>query len=285
MRPRRRWLRRIALTLLVLYGVVLTFGRLPDRILMHPSTHHIEARGAQRRELPGAGGGPLEFWVVRSPGAVSAGAADVIVLEFCGNATRAEQIAEYRAAVWGERPVEVWVMNHPGYGGSAGAARLSALPAAALGAYDGVAASIASGRPIILAGNSLGSTMALHVAANRPHAALVLTNPPPLRKVLMGRYGWWNAWLLAVPVALGVPAELDSLANAARTKSPALFVQGTQDRLVPPAYQDPVIAAYAGSKSVLRLNMGHVDFAPPEEEPALRAALADLYVKALGAPR
>ena len=284
MRRGRRWLRRVGLTALVLYAGVVTFGRLADRFLLHPWRTPIDARGAERRTLPGEGG-PIEFWVARSPGAAASGGAQAIVLEFCGNGTRAEQIAAYRAALWGERPVEVWVMNHPGYGGTVGRARLSALPAAALSAYDGIGEMAAAGRPIILAGNSLGSALALYVAANRPHAGLVLTNPPPLRKVLMGRYGWWNAWLLAVPVALGVPSELDSVANASRTTAPALFVQGTEDRLVPPAYQDLVIAAYAGRGTVLRLGMGHVDVVPAEGEQAVKAALSDLYTQALHAPR
>jgi pimeloyl-ACP methyl ester carboxylesterase len=282
-RRRRRWLRRIGLTLLAVYVCVAMFGRLADRFLMHPSTDPIDAKAAERHELP-TSRGRLEFWVARSPGAASA-KAEAIVLEFCGNGTRAEQIAAYHAALWGERPVEVWVMNHPGYGGSAGPARLSALPAVALEAYDHIATSVASGRPIILAGNSLGSTMALHVAANRPHAGLVVTNPPPMRRVLMGRYGWWNAWLLATPVALGVPSELDGVANASRGTAPALFVQGTEDSLVPPAYQDRVVRAYAGPKTVLRLKMGHVDVVPPDEERALRDALADLYTQARHAPR
>ena len=50
-----------------------------------------------------------------------------------------------------------------------------------------------------------------HVAANRPVAAIVLQNPPPLRQLILGHYGWWNLWLIATPVALGVPSELDSL--------------------------------------------------------------------------
>jgi hypothetical protein len=40
------------------------------------------------------------------------------------------------------------------------------------------------------------------VAANRPCAGLVLTNPPPLRNMILQRFGWWNLWLLATPVAL-----------------------------------------------------------------------------------
>jgi fermentation-respiration switch protein FrsA (DUF1100 family) len=278
MRRRRKWPWRVGAGLLLPYVLVILFGRLPDRFLLHPSVAPIKAAGAERRELV-VGAGRLEFWVARSPGGRSRGP-EAIVLEFCGNGTRAEHIAAYRATLWGDRPVEVWVMNHPGYGGSTGPARLSALPDAALAAYDHAKA-IAGDRPLLLAGNSLGTTLALHAAASRTPAGLVLINPPPLRRLLMSRYGWWNGWLLAVPVSLGVPPELDSVANASRVTAPALFVQSTRDTLVPPPYQDRVISAYAGPKTVVRVDAGHVDHFPPGAEPAVRAAFAALYDRAV----
>jgi len=33
------------------------------------------------------------------------------------------------------------------------------------------------------------------------NADLILTNPPPLRQLIMGHYGWWNLWLAAAPQA------------------------------------------------------------------------------------
>jgi pimeloyl-ACP methyl ester carboxylesterase len=69
----------------------------------------------------------------------------------------------------------------------------------------------------------------------------------------MGRYGWWNLWLAAVPVSLGVPAELDSITNAAASRAPALFFSADSDSLVPPAYQRRVIDAYAGPKHVVNV--------------------------------
>ena len=146
----------------------------------------------------------------------------------------------------------MWAVNYPGYGSSPGPARLAAIPPAALAAYDAVAAE-AHGRPIVVAGVSLGTAAALHVARNRPVAGLYLTNPPPLRQLIRGRHGWWNLWLLAGPGSLVVPSELGSLDNAAGATCPAVFVSSGADRVVPPEYQQRVIDAYAGPKWVVRV--------------------------------
>jgi pimeloyl-ACP methyl ester carboxylesterase len=160
-------------------------------------------------------------------------------------------MAEDTALRWGQRPVEAWAVNYPGYGGSPGPARLKAIPPSALAAYDALAAK-ANGKPIFLIGQSLGSAAALYVAANRPCAGMVLTNPPPLRSLILGNFGWWNLWLLAGPVALSVPPELDSLANAKKVKVPTVFLLAGDDHVVPPKYQAKVFDAYAGEKRVIR---------------------------------
>jgi hypothetical protein len=54
----------------------------------------------------------------------------------------------------------------------------------------------------------------VHLAANGRLRGLFLQNPPPLAQLIRGRYGWWNLWLLAGPIAWGVPCSLDTLANA-----------------------------------------------------------------------
>jgi pimeloyl-ACP methyl ester carboxylesterase len=161
---------------------------------------------------------------------------------------------------YGDRPVEVWSVNYPGYGGSAGPARLASIGPAALAAYDELARR-AAGRPVIVGGQSLGTAAALHVAANRPGVAgMVLYNPPPLRRLVLQRHGWWNLWLAAVPVALSIPDALDSIGNAKRSTASAVFVLAGADGVVPPKYQRMVVDAYAGEKRVVRApGAGHND--------------------------
>jgi pimeloyl-ACP methyl ester carboxylesterase len=133
---------------------------------------------------------------------------------------------------------------------AAATTQLKAIAETSLIAHDRLREA-AGGRPIFIAGNSLGTTAALHVAANREVAGLMLTNPPPLRQLIRGHHGWWNAWLLAVPVSFGVPSELDSIANARRCRAPAIFVTSSRDEVVPLKYQQRVADAYGGEKRVL----------------------------------
>lgn len=286
--PRRwRWrLRRpsrravvIALAGFVAYAALMTFGGCADVLLMHPSRYPIDPRGATPRTID-LDGNRLQIWTARSPGASGGGREpEAFVVEYGGNATRAETIAQYVADRWGHRPVEVWVMNYPGYGGSAGRARLSAIAPAALATYDELAKH-ADGRPIFVAGRSLGSAPALYVARHRPAAGLVIHTPPPLRQLILGRYGWWNLWLAAGPVALQVPKHLDSLANAAAIAHdvPAVFMTAGGDDVVPHAYQVRVVNAYAGPKRVLTFSDAeHNDEVTGDDERRFQEALDWLW--------
>ena len=83
---------------------------------------------------------------------------------------------------------------------------------------------------------------------------MILQNPPPLRRLLVGQYGWWNLWLAALPVAMQVPAELNATSTAPRVNAPAVFLLADHDEIVPPKYQRIVLDAYAGEKRVIDLS-------------------------------
>ena len=247
--------RRIAVVLVLLvYTLLMAFGAVGDRLILYPSTDPLNVRGTSRVEVPMAGGRAVEVWKARSLGAGSGAGIEprAFVLEFIGNASRGEYMAAASAQEWGERPVEVWAVNYPGYGGSPGPARLASIAPSALAAYDALRA-VAGERPIFVGGQSLGTAAALHVAAHRPVAGTVLWSPPPLRHMILKRFGWWNLWLVAGPIAMGVPPELDSLRNARRVGAPGLFVITGQDTVVPIVYQTAVADAYRGEKRYVRL--------------------------------
>lgn len=104
----------------------------------------------------------------------------------------------------------------------------------------------------------MGTTAALHVAAHRRVAALILNNPPPLQNLILCRHGWWNLWLLALPISWQVPGELNSLTSAGRAGAPALFIHSEKDEVVPLPYQQKVYRAYSGPKrSLLRPGASH----------------------------
>jgi hypothetical protein len=86
-----------------------------------------------------------------------------------------------------------------------------------------------------------------------------LQNPPAIRSLILSNFGWWNLWLLAGPIALQIPSELDSPANAARVTAPAVFALAEDDTFVVPKNQRKVVDAYAGPKRVISMAGGHND--------------------------
>ena len=106
-------------------------------------------------------------------------------------------------------------------------------------AADGPAADA----PIVADGASIGVTAALHVAVSRPAAisGLILHNPPPLREVILWHFGWWNLWLLAGPIALQIPRDLDCVANARAIRTPAIFLLAEKDEIVAPRRLRPYL--------------------------------------------
>ncbi len=255
-RPARsRWMRRRIVYPLTytLFFIASFMFHLADRLLLIPSTTPVAVRIA-RQQFIDHPRGKIETYVTRSKLAANATTAPAkpaaYVLEFTGNATRAEEITESTARDYRPHDVEVWTINYPGYGQSDGPARLASIADAALAAFDQMQ-KVAGEVPIFIHGESLGTTAALHVAANRSPAGLVLINPPPLRDLILRRHGWWNLWLVAVPVAIDIPARLDSLRNAPRCQMPAVFLTSGQDQVVPHRFQQKVVDAYAGPKRVI----------------------------------
>jgi hypothetical protein len=260
---------RILLAVIAAYFVLIFFARLPDHLILFPTTAPIDAGGAVRKMLPFQNG-ELEIWTAVSRRAHQNGGADLYILRFYGNADRADRWVAAEAEDWNDRAVEIWGMNYPGFGRSTGPARLSRIGPAALTAFDELKRH-AGGQPIVLFGASLGTNAALHVAAHRPVAGLILNNPPPLRQMVLRQFGWWNLWLLAAPVALQIPRDLDSIANAKAIHAPAIFLLAEKDEVVAPRFHRLVVSAYAGDKQVISLPGAY------HNDPIEGAALVDLY--------
>lgn len=219
-----------------------------DRLILFPSRNPISAPRARQVTLRRAGKA-IDVWVQRSPGATGQ-PPDAFSLELYGVAGRAERMVDVAASRWGRRPVEVWSLNYPGYGRSDGAASLDAIAPAVLTVFDAMAQR-AGGRPIFVGGESLGTSAALYLAAHRPVAGLMLHNAPPLRRLIIVRYGWWNLWVGATYIAMQVPPELSAMKSAPAVHAPALFVVAGQDELVPPDYQLKVFESFEGPKRMV----------------------------------
>ncbi len=244
------------------------FGHLPDHLILFPTRAPIDAGSAVRKMLSFQNG-ELEVWTAKSHRAQQQGRADIFILRFYGNADRADRWAAAEAEMWSDRAVEIWGMNYPGFGGSTGPARLSKIGPAALATFDELKRHAAD-RPIVPFGASIGATAALHVAAQRPVAGLILHNPPPLREMILRQFGWWNLWLLAGPIASQIPRDLDSLENARAIHASAIILLAERDELVAPRFHRLVVGAYAGEKRVIELRGAF------HNDPIEGTALADL---------
>ena len=100
--------------------------------------------------------------------------------------------------------------------------------------------------------------------------------------MILRRFGWWNLWLVAGPVAMQVPAELDSLRNARKITAPAVFVVTGRDTVVPLSYQTKVSDAHAGPKRfVRRPDSEHNDLLEGESVAEYQAALDWLWDSAV----
>jgi pimeloyl-ACP methyl ester carboxylesterase len=262
-----RWLIGAPVIAGVCFAVALMIP-LADRLLLFPTTAAIDPHGATKMNVP-FNGGSVEVWKAQSR-AMRDAPPEFYVLRFYGNADRAEHWVADEAEEWNGRPVEVWGMNYPGYGGSTGPAQLKQIAPATLTIFDQLR-DRAVDRPVVLFGTSLGSAAALHVAAKRPVAGLILQNPPPIRQIILRGFGWWNLWLLAGPVAAQIPHELDSIANGKVVKVPAIFLLAEQDEIVAPRFQKLVVDAYAGEKRIIRLP------AAQHNSPIEGAAMAELH--------
>ena len=254
----------------VAYFVVMFFGHLSDHLILFPTRAPIAVGVAVRRTIAFENG-ELEIWTAQSRRARRQSHADVFVLRFYGNADRADRWTATEAEMWNDRAVEIWGMNYPGFGGSTGPARLVRIGPAAVAAYDELRHHAAD-VPIIAYGASIGATAALHVAASRPAeiAGLILHNPPPLRELILRQFGWWNLWLLAAPVALQIPRDLDCIANAKASRTPAIFLLAERDEIVAPRFHRLVVQAYTGEKRVIQLRGAY------HNDPIAGTALADL---------
>jgi pimeloyl-ACP methyl ester carboxylesterase len=262
------WPLRLAI-FLILYIAVLALAPLPDRLVLFPTTSRIDAGAAVRKTIPFQNG-ELEVWTAQSAMARLRRQPDVYILRFYGNADRADRWVAPEADMWNNRAVEVWGMNYPGFGGSTGPARLAKMGPAALTAFDDLQ-KVAGGRPVVVYGASIGTATALHIAANRKFAGLILHNPVAMRQIILRQFGWWNLWLFAGPMAQKIPRALDSVANARASHVPVIFLLAENDEVIAPRFQRLVVEAYAGEKRLIPLSGAH------HNDPIEGTSLADFH--------
>jgi uncharacterized protein len=192
-----------------------------------------------------------------------------LVVYYGGNAEEVTAGAAEVAAEYGERAV--LLVNYRAYGASTGKPSEKALVADALALLDHVRArtDIDASR-IALHGRSLGSGVAVQVAASRPVACVVLTSPfDSALDVARAIYGW-------LPVGLLMRHPFDSRARAPQVRVPALVLIGADDALIRPSHSQRLADAWGGPvERVVLDGVGHNDVhMHPAYNGAIRAFLA-----------
>jgi uncharacterized protein len=200
--------------------------------------------GPAEVSIPAADGTPLHGWLVA---AADPGPAPLLIY-FGGN-------AEEVSGLLAERPrLPGWAMllvNYRGYGLSAGTPSQEKLFGDALNLYDW-----ALRRPevdptrIVAWGRSLGTGVAVHLAAERPLAGVLLISPyDSMTAVAQGHYPY-------VPVSWLLRHPFDSQARAGAIEAPLLALAARADEVVPVARTQALVEAWGGPKQLVVFRNG-----------------------------
>jgi fermentation-respiration switch protein FrsA (DUF1100 family) len=143
--------------------------------------------------------------------------------------------------------------GYRGYGGNPGQPTEAGLLADARAALDWLAA---QGVPApVLHGESLGTAVAVALAAEGRGGALVLEAPFDRAASVGAAIYWW------LPVRRLIRDRWDSLARIGRVRQPLLWLHGTDDAITPLALGQRLYDAAPGPKrAVIVEGGGHVEF-------------------------
>lgn len=149
-------------------------------------------------------------------------------------AYRAGRLARFAERGWG-----VVMLEWRGYGGNPGRPREAGLISDARAALAAIHAAGIGAERIVLWGESLGTGVAVALAAEQPRAiAAVILESPYTSLLALGRlhYPWLpSRWLLR--------DRYDSLSRIGAIEVPILIMSGGRDRLVPPEMGETLAAA------------------------------------------
>ena len=144
-------------------------------------------------------------------------------------------------------------LSYRGYGGSSGRPTETGLLADAAAAYAFAIARYAADR-IVLWGESLGSALAVALAAEKPVGNLVLEAPFTSVADVGARYYWF------VPVRVFMKDKFRSDLRAGMVRAPALVVHGEEDTVVPITLGERLYAMIQAPKHFVRVaGGGHND--------------------------
>lgn len=223
-------LAKVALAVAIGFPLLMFLAQ--DSLIFHPQPLReeqravIAGRGAAQSVFMEADGVRVHAWHV---------AGDPLVLYFGGNA---EEVSWMLEEVRRRTPGVGWLLvDYRGYGASQGSPSERALVADALQWYDKF-----SKQKIYVFGRSLGSGVAVQLAAARPVAGVVLVAPfDSLVEVGKHHYPY-------LPVSWLLRHRFDSAALAPKIGAPLLCIVAERDEIIPKVHSQRLYDAWGGPK-------------------------------------
>jgi fermentation-respiration switch protein FrsA (DUF1100 family) len=150
----------------------------------------------------------------------------------------------------------VLLLEYRGYGGNPGAPTEAGLYADADAALDFLSQDGIPASRLVIYGESLGSGVAVHMAAERELAALILEAPfTRLADAASYHYSF-------VPVSVLLRDRFDSLSAIGKIRAPILILHGERDRVIPVRFGRALLAAAPEPKEGwFSPDAGHEDLA------------------------
>jgi fermentation-respiration switch protein FrsA (DUF1100 family) len=244
---------KLALVLAAIYAAVAIAAFIAQRRLMYfpdparvpPSNFGLA--GVEERMLNTPDGARLIAWYGRA----AAGRPTVLYLHGnAGNlANRSERVRKYAARGFG-----IFMLSYRGYSGSTGTPTERNNVADAKLAYEALRRDGIAADDIILYGESLGSGVAVQVAAEKPVGGIVLDAPyTSIVDVAAGEYPY-------LPVRPFMLDRYETMGHLRDVRAPLLVVHGEEDDVIPVAMGRAVYAAANGPKEIVTFpGAGHSD--------------------------
>jgi uncharacterized protein len=236
-----KWL--LAAALIYLGFVALLYVAQRKMLYVPDTTRHAPAAAglptAQEVVLDTADGEKVVVWHV------PAGADKPVIIYFQGNGggldLRADRFRRLTADGTG-----LVALSYRGYGGSTGSPSEAGLLEDAAAAYAFAVARYAPGR-IVLWGESLGTGVAVALAAEKPVGRVLLESPfTSAADIAAAAYPF-------VPVRLLMKDQFRSDERIGAVTAPVLVLHGARDRIVPFAYGERLFGLIRAPKRLVRL--------------------------------
>jgi pimeloyl-ACP methyl ester carboxylesterase len=225
----------VTIIAVIVIGFPLLMYLAQDSLIFHPQrlpeAHRVAL--AQRRSveslfIDSPDGTRLHAWHVKG---------EPLIMYFGGNA---EEVSWMLNDAAGRAPGIGWLLvDYRGYGSSGGSPSEAALVADAIGWYDEMKKQYTT---IYAFGRSLGSGVAVQLAAQRPIAGVILVSPFDSMVELGKRYYPF------LPVGWMLKHRFDSVSLAPAIKSPLLCIVASADEIIPAEHSKRLYEAWGGEK-------------------------------------